>query len=168
MDNQQIFLPIKFNLTWWKDSDIRKMLIDTYFTEECIYPDDELMVKKLQNKADQLYDYYNKLHELVGLAETFDNPLYNYDKFSEGNGTTNGSGDVINAEFPMDSNQEKNVKHDKGTNDSKYQNFLHEYGNIGVQTLGDIYKSTADMYEREYTLKKQYIHEFTRLFMLSV
>ena len=168
MDNQQIFLNLQCNLKWFKDSDIKKMLVNRYLTEECAYPDDRLMAVKLQNKADQLSEYYNKLYDLIGLSEEVNNPLYNYDRYEEWKENSNGNSDNMYSEFPMDTNKEKNVNHNKGNTQGDLDHKGHIYGNIGVQTLGDIEKSTQEMYERLYQLKSQYIEEYTDFFMLNI
>lgn len=153
MNNPQILAPIEFKLSWWKDSEIREMMTNTYLTEECAYPDDRLMVAKIQNKANQLSEYYNKLYHLKDLAEEVTNPLYNYDRFEDTTDDGKSNSDSMNSEFPMDSDREKNVNHIVQGNTAGNVRHSHIYGNIGVQTLGDIEKSTREMYERLYELK---------------
>lgn len=169
MNNQQIFLPIDFKLDWFSNAEIKEMMKARYLTEEMAFPSREIMVIKLQNKANELSELYNKLFYLKGLSESVtENPLWNYDRFEDWKENSNGNSDALYSEFPMDTNGEKNVNHTKGNTKGDLDHKGHIYGNIGVQTLGDIEQATEEMYKRVYQLKAQYVEEFKDFFMLNI
>lgn len=168
MNHQAIMLPIEFGLDWWKDSDIRKEMLHYYFTQEMTWPDEELMVIKLQNKANLIAEKYNKLFSLIGLSEEFSNPLENYDRFEDWTDDGKSSSDQMYSEFPMDKGIKKNVNQTETGINSGNVHHGHIHGNIGVMTLGESEKQTEQMYERLYMLKQRYIKEFDNLFMITM
>lgn len=162
-NNSECLINLQFGLKFASDTEIREMLLGMYYTEELVYDYLGLQSYKMQNLANRLKEYYNKLYDLRVSSEKYD-PLANFDKTSVI--TEKIKGDTETAQFPMNTTAKKNVT--SGASDSVREYNERTYGNIGVQTLGDIAKSTRnDLYDL-YKLKEQYCKEFSNLFMITL
>lgn len=178
-DYPAMFLPLNFHLTFCEDSEMQNLMKRHFYFEQPVYPDVDSQLIALQARADELFEYYNKLAYMRGLSEEL-NPLYNYDRTTEitekTDGKTENAADNENKyyEYPMNTGTKKqvNMNNGKSTGTAKSDNTRvmkdHTYGNIGVQTLGDIVESTADKVYTLYLLKQRYIKAFDDLFMITL
>lgn len=176
MNHQSIFLPIKFHLDWISDTEMRELMLNYYLTQDMAYPDEALMVIKLQNKANLIAEYWNKLYKLKTIEYK---PLENYDRYEdiEDNGTTSGtsnSNSESNAyEFPMESPLKKQTaaSDGKGTANSSAtaQNTrkAHIHGNIGVTTSQQMLESEINLQKQLSMLKELYIKQYDSLFFIN-
>ena len=176
MNHQDIFLPIKFHLDWMSDTEIRELMLNYYLTQDMAYPDEALMVIKLQNKANLIAEYWNKLYTLKTIEYK---PLENYDRYEdiEDNGTTSGtsnSNSESNAyEFPMESPLKKQTAASDGkgsaNSSATAQNTrkAHIHGNIGVTTSQQMLESEINLQKQLSMLKELYIKQYDSLFFIN-
>lgn len=179
MEQEQIFLNLKFNLTFATDTEMRDLMRRHFYFQQLVYADPDAEILALQSRADEISDYYNKLAYMRGLSEEI-NPLYNYDRTTEitetntGENVTSGENDTLYSEFPMNTPSKKNVNDTvnksatTGKSDTARNYKEHTFGNIGVQTLGDIVESSENKVYTLYLLKQRFIMEFDDLFMLTI
>ena len=175
MNHQSIFLPIEFHLDWISDTEMRELMLNYYLTQDMAYPDEKLMVIKLQNKANLIAEYWNKIYTLRTIEYK---PIENYDRYEdiEDNGTTSGtsnSNSESNAyEFPMETPLKKQTaaSDGKGTANSSAtaQNTrkAHIHGNIGVTTSQQMLESEIELQKQLSMLKQLYIRAYDDLFMI--
>ena len=52
INHQSIFLPLTFGLNWVSDSEMRALMKTFYLTQDMAFPNEEMMVAQMQNKAD--------------------------------------------------------------------------------------------------------------------
>lgn len=176
MNHQSIFTPIKFNLKWVSDTEMRELMLNYYLTQDMAYPDEALMVIKLQNKANLIAEYWNKLYTLKTIEYQ---PIENYDRYEDivDNGTTSGtsnSNSESNAyEFPMEDPLKKQTaaSDGKGTANSSAtaQNTrkAHIHGNIGVTTSQQMLESEINLQKQLSMLKQLYIKQYDSLFFIN-
>lgn len=176
MNHQSIFLPIKFHLDWISDTEMRELMLNYYLTQDMAYPDEALMVIKLQNKANLIAEYWNKLYKLKTIEYK---PLENYDRYEdiEDNGTTSGtsnSNSESNAyEFPMEAPLKKQTaaSDGKGTANSsataQSTRKAHIHGNIGVTTSQQMLESEINLQKQLSMLKELYIKQYDSLFFIN-
>ena len=177
MNHQSIFLPIKFHLDWISDTEMRELMLNYYLTQDMAYPDEALMVIKLQNKANLLAEYWNKLYKLKTIEYK---PLENYDRYEEieDNGTTSGtsnSNSESNAyEFPMEAPLKKQTaaSDGKGTANSsataQSTRKAHIHGNICVTTSQQMLESEINLQKQLSMLKQLYIKQYDSLFFINL
>lgn len=174
MNHQSIFLPIKFHLDWMPDKEVRKLMLNYYLTQDMAYPDEALMAIKLQNKADLIAEYWNKVYKLKMIEYQ---PTENYDRYEDivdsgsTSGTSNSNSESNAYEFPMEAPLKKQVaaSDGKGTASSSAtaQNTrkAHIHGNIGVSSQ-QMLESEIDLQKQLSMLKQLYIKEYEDLFMI--
>ena len=177
LNHQAIFLPIKFNLTWATDSEIRELMLNYYYTQDMVYPNENLMVLKLQNKADLISDYWNKIAELKKIEY---DPIENYNRYEEStdnninNSTTKNDTNSNAFEYPMQQVDKKPVSTADGTNNTKYdstndnKHSAHIHGNIGVTTTQQMMQSEFQIQALFTRMKEAYIKEYENLFMVVI
>lgn len=179
MNKPEIFLNVKFGLTWMTDTEARKELKNHFLTEECVYPDIELMALKLQEYADHSRDYLNRLYELQMRNKEY-NPVENYDRYEEwtdhstqsSTSHSDSQGDTF--QFPMNTTAKKQVGNQidsmtgtsSGTGDGTHNGHIH--GNIGVTTGAQMIQGEADVAQLIYKLKDEFCKQFDDLFMITI
>lgn len=177
INHQSIFLPIKFGLNWVEDTQMRDLMLNYYLTQDMAYPDESLMVVKLQNKANLISEYWNKLYNLKSIEYQ---PIENYDRYEDiqetGNskGQSNSSGTSLYSEFPMESPLKKSVNNtDSNTKANSEANTngtrkAHIHGNIGVTTSQQMLESEINLQKQLSMLKQLYIKEYEDLFFINL
>lgn len=175
MNHQSIFLPIKFHLDWMPDTEVRKLMLNYYLTQDMAYPDEELMVIKLQNKANLIAEYWNKIYTLKTIEYQ---PIENYDRYEdiEDNGTTSGTSNSNSNsnsyEYPMEAAAKKPVASSDGNGTAnssataKNVRKAHIHGNIGVTTSQQMLESEINLQKQLSMLKELYVKEYNDLFMI--
>ena len=175
INHQSIFLPIKFNLNWMSDTEVRELLLNYYLTQDMAYPDESLMVIKLQNKANLISEYWNKLYSLKSIEYA---PIENYDRYEDitetglSKGKSNSSGTSLYSEFPMESPLKKSVNNTDNNSSANSeantdtQRKAHIHGNIGVTTSQQMLESEIELQKQLSMLKQLYIKEYNDLFMI--
>lgn len=174
MNHQSILLPIKFNLTWFGDKEIKQLMLDYYLTQDMAFPDEALMTKKIQNKADLIGDFWNKIYELTKIQY---DPIENYDRYEDiediGSSSAKSSttSDTNAFEYPMQAAEKKQIANSNGTgtgssnatNTNRRKAHLH--GNIGVTTSQQMLESEIELQKELSLLKQHYIEQFESFFM---
>ena len=158
------------------DTEVRELMLNYYLTQDMAYPDEELMVIKLQNKADLISEYWNKIYKLTTIEYQ---PIENYDRYEdiEDNGTTSGtsnSNSESNAyEFPMEAPLKKQVASSDGNGTAnssataKNVRKAHIHGNIGVTTSQQMLESEINLQKQLSMLKELYIKQYDSLFFIN-
>lgn len=177
INHQSIFLPIKFNLNWVEDTQMRELMLNYYLTQDMAYPDESLMVLKLQNKANLISEYWNKLYNLKSINYE---PIENYDRYEDiqetgiSKGKSSNSGTSLYSEFPMESPLKKSVNNtdsnssadsEANTNGTRK---AHIHGNIGVTTSQQMLESEINLQKQLSMLKQLYIKEYEDLFFINL
>lgn len=177
INHQSIFLPIEFKLDWVKDTELRDLMLNYYLTQDMAYPSEELMVLKLQNKANLISEYWNKLYTLKSIEYE---PIENYDRYEDitetGNskGQSSSSGTSLYSEFPMESPLKKSVNNtDSNSSANSEANTngtrkAHIHGNIGVTTSQQMLESEINLQKQLSMLKQLYIKEYEDLFIINL
>lgn len=177
INHQSIFLPIKFGLDWVEDTQMRDLMLNYYLTQDMAYPDESLMVLKIQNKANLISEYWNKLYNLKSIEYQ---PIENYDRYEDiqetGNskGQSNSSGTSLYSEFPMESPLKKSVNNtDNNSSANSEANTngtrkAHIHGNIGVTTSQQMLESEINLQKQLSMLKQLYIKEYEDLFFINL
>lgn len=175
MNHQSIFLPIKFKLDWISDTEVRELLLNYYLTQDMAYPDESLMVIKLQNKADLISEYWNKVYKLTTIEYQ---PIENYDRYEDiedngsTSGTSNSNSNSNSYEYPMESPLKKPVASSDGNGTanssatSQNTRKAHIHGNIGVTTSQQMLESEINLQKQLSMLKELYVKEYNDLFMI--
>lgn len=177
INHQSIFLPIKFGLDWVEDTQMRELMLNYYLTQDMAYPDESLMVLKLQNKANLISEYWNKLYTLRSIEYQ---PIENYDRYEDitetgkSKGQSSSNGNSLYSEFPMESPLKKSVN-DTDSNSSANseantdtQRKAHIHGNIGVTTSQQMLESEINLQKQLSMLKQLYIKEYEDLFFINL
>lgn len=177
INHQSIFLPIKFNLNWVEDTQMRELMLNYYLTQDMAYPDESLMVLKLQNKANLISEYWNKLYTLKQVEYQ---PIENYDRYEDitetgkSNGSSKSSGTSLYSEFPMESPLKKSVNNTDSNSSANSeantdtQRRAHIHGNIGVTTSQQMLESEINLQKQLSMLKQLYIKEYEDLFFINL
>lgn len=177
MNHQSIFQPIKFGLDWVDDTELRELMLNYYLTQDMAYPDESLMVLKLQNKANLISEYWNKLYTLRSIEYQ---PIENYDRYEDitetgkSNGKSNSSGTSLYSEFPMESPLKKSVNNTDSNSSANSeantdtQRKAHIHGNIGVTTSQQMLESEINLQKQLSMLKQLYIKEYEDLFFINL
>ena len=175
MNHQSIFLPIKFHLDWISDTEMRELMLNDYLTQDMAYPDEALMVIKLQNKANLIAEYWNKVYKLKTIEYK---PIENYDRYEdiEAHRSTSGtrySNSESNAyEFPMESPLKKQTAASDGKGSANSSataqstRKAHIHGNIGITTSQQMLESEMELQKQLSMLKQLYIRAYDDLFMI--
>lgn len=177
INHQSIFLPIKFNLDWVEDTQMRDLMLNYYLTQDMAYPDESLMVVKLQNKANLISEYWNKLYNLKSIEYQ---PIENYDRYEDitetgkSKGKSSNSGTSLYSEFPMESPLKKSVNNTDSNSSANSeantdsQRKAHIHGNIGVTTSQQMLESEINLQKQLSMLKQLYIKEYEDLFFINL
>ena len=177
INHQSIFLPIKFNLDWVEDTQMRDLMLNYYLTQDMAYPDESLMVLKLQNKANLISEYWNKLYNLKSIEYQ---PIENYDRYEDiqelgkSKGQSSNSGTSLYSEFPMESPLKKSVNNTDSNSSANSeantdtQRKAHIHGNIGVTTSQQMLESEINLQKQLSMLKQLYIKEYEDLFFINL
>lgn len=175
MNHQSIFLPIQFHLDWISDTEVRELLLNYYLTQDMAYPDESLMVIKLQNKANLISEYWNKVYKLTTIEYQ---PIENYDRYEDiedngsTSGTSNSNSNSNSYEYPMESPLKKQVASSDGNGTAnssataKNVRKAHIHGNIGVTTSQQMLESEINLQKQLSMLKELYVKEYNDLFMI--
>lgn len=177
INHQSIFLPIKFGLDWVEDTQMRELMLNYYITQDMAYPDESLMVLKLQNKANLISEYWNKLYSLKSIKYQ---PIENYDRYEDitetgkSNGSSKSSGTSLYSEFPMESPLKKSVNNTDSNSSANSEantdttHKAHIHGNIGVTTSQQMLESEINLQKQLSMLKQLYIKEYEDLFIINL
>lgn len=177
INHQSIFLPIKFGLDWVEDTQMRELMLNYYLTQDMAYPDESLMVLKLQNKANLISEYWNKLYTLRSIEYQ---PIENYDRYEDitetgkSKGQSSNSGNSLYSEFPMESPLKKSVNNTDSNSSANSeantdtQRKAHIHGNIGVTTSQQMLESEINLQKQLSMLKQLYIKEYEDLFFINL
>lgn len=177
INHQSIFLPIKFGLNWVEDTQMRDLMLNYYLTQDMAYPDESLMVLKIQNKANLISEYWNKLYKLRSIEYQ---PIENYDRYEDiqetglSKGQSSNSGTSLYSEFPMESPLKKSVNNtDSNSSANSEANTdttrkAHIHGNIGVTTSQQMLESEINLQKQLSMLKQLYIKEYEDLFFINL
>lgn len=177
INHQSVFLPIKFGLNWVEDTQMRDLMLNYYLTQDMAYPDESLMVLKIQNKANLISEYWNKIYKLKTIEYQ---PLENYDRYEDiketglSKGQSSNSGTSLYSEFPMESPLKKSVNNtDSNSSANSEANTdttrkAHIHGNIGVTTSQQMLESEINLQKQLSMLKQLYIKEYEDLFFINL
>lgn len=177
INHQSIFLPIKFGLDWVEDTQMRELMLNYYLTQDMAYPDEALMVLKIQNKANLISEYWNKLYTLRSIEYQ---PIENYDRYEDitetgkSKGQSSNSGNSLYSEFPMESPLKKSVNNTDSNSSANSeantdtQRKAHIHGNIGVTTSQQMLESEINLQKQLSMLKQLYIKEYEDLFFINL
>lgn len=177
INHQSIFLPIKFGLDWVEDTQMRELMLNYYITQDMAYPDESLMVLKLQNKANLISEYWNKMYSLKSIEYQ---PIENYDRYEDitetgkSNGSSKSSGTSLYSEFPMESPLKKSVNNTDSNSSANSEantdttHKAHIHGNIGVTTSQQMLESEINLQKQLSMLKQLYIKEYEDLFIINL
>lgn len=177
INHQSIFLPIKFGLDWVEDTQMRELMLNYYLTQDMAYPNESLMVLKLQNKANLISEYWNKLYKLRSIKYQ---PIENYDRYEDitetglSKGKSSNSGTSLYSEFPMESPLKKSVNNTDSNSSANSeantdtQRKAHIHGNIGVTTSQQMLESEINLQKQLSMLKQLYIKEYEDLFFINL
>lgn len=177
INHQSIFLPIKFNLNWVEDTQMRELMLNYYLTQDMAYPDESLMVLKIQNKANLISEYWNKMYSLKSIEYQ---PIENYDRYEDitetgkSKGKSSNSGTSLYSEFPMESPLKKSVNNTDSNSSANSeantdtQRKAHIHGNIGVTTSQQMLESEINLQKQLSMLKQLYIKEYEDLFIINL
>lgn len=177
INHQSIFLPIKFGLNWVEDTQMRDLMLNYYLTQDMAYPDESLMVLKIQNKANLISEYWNKMYSLKSIEYQ---PIENYDRYEDiqetglSKGQSSNSGTSLYSEFPMESPLKKSVNNtDSNSSANSEANTdttrkAHIHGNIGVTTSQQMLESEINLQKQLSMLKQLYIKEYEDLFFINL
>lgn len=177
INHQSIFLPIKFGLDWVEDTQMRELMLNYYITQDMAYPDESLMVLKLQNKANLISEYWNKMYSLKSIEYQ---PIENYDRYEDitetgkSNGSSKSSGTSLYSEFPMESPLKKSVNNTDNNSSANSEantdttHKAHIHGNIGVTTSQQMLESEINLQKQLSMLKQLYIKEYEYLFIINL
>lgn len=177
INHQSIFLPIKFGLNWVEDTQMRELMLNYYLTQDMAYPDESLMVLKLQNKANLISEYWNKLYTLRSIEYQ---PIENYDRYEDitetgkSKGQSSSNGNSLYSEFPMESPLKKSVNNTDSNSSANSeantdtQRKAHIHGNIGVTTSQQMLESEINLQKQLSMFKQLYIKEYEDLFFINL
>lgn len=177
INHQSIFLPIKFGLDWVEDTQMRELMLNYYITQDMAYPDESLMVLKLQNKANLISEYWNKMYSLKSIEYQ---PIENYDRYEDitetgkSKGQSSNSGTSLYSEFPMESPLKKSVNNTDSNSSANSEantdttHKAHIHGNIGVTTSQQMLESEINLQKQLSMLKQLYIKEYEDLFFINL
>lgn len=177
INHQSIFMPIKFGLDWVEDTQMRELMLNYYLTQDMAYPDESLMVLKLQNKANLISEYWNKLYTLRSIEYQ---PIENYDRYEDitetgkSKGQSSSNGNSLYSEFPMESPLKKSVNNTDSNSSANSeantdtQRKAHIHGNIGVTTSQQMLESEINLQKQLSMLKQLYIKEYEDLFFINL
>lgn len=172
----QILLNFHPKVDFASEQDIRDAIRKRYYFEELIYHDTWAMTEALQNRADLIADYYNKLFKTT-LYEY--DPTGNVDLLEDHNETNSGTGSVnsnvhtLSNEFPMGEpiNTPRPVQSSSNGSDSfSNTNANRNYKNkkSGLNGL----KTKQELIEEErriiLSILPKYVEEFTNLFLVTI
>ena len=166
INHQSIFLPLTFGLNWVSDSEMRSLMKTFYLTQDMAFPNEEMMVAQMQNKADLIADFWNKMGELTKIKYE---PIENYDSTA---GSSSSSSESNAFEYPMEAPLKKQVASSDGSGSasssakSDRKHTAHIHGNIGVTTSQQMLESEIELQRQLSRLKELYIKEFNEFFML--
>ena len=175
INHQSIFLPLTFGLNWVSDSEMRALMKNFYLTQDMAFPNEEMMVAQMQNKADLIADFWNKIGELAKIKYE---PIENYDRYEDSldNDSTSGSSSSSSEsnafEYPMEAPLKKQVASSDGNGSasssakSDRKHTAHIHGNIGVTTSQQMLESEIELRRQLSRLKELYIKEYNEFFML--
>lgn len=177
-NKQEIFLNLKFGLTWISDAEMRKHLKTCYYFQECAYPDVDAMQLVLQHIADDNRDYYNKLYETtkyeydpIANVDADESWTETRDGTSSANSTSGGQGDSY--EFPMNTTAQKQVGKSTSQASASGNTQANEVvvhttrrkGNIGVTMTQQLIQAERDIILK---LEDMYAKEFSHYFMITI
>lgn len=189
INHQECLLNFRARLTFCRDDEIKKSMLNRYGMSEILWNPD-LQSVRLQAKADQIRAYFEELYKTT----TFDyNPIDNYDRTEtyeskehvdesvseNGTGTVNSGNTAESYQYPMQSTQPRpvtrqvdtanqsssdsaNTKRDLGK-DHDYK--LRARGNIGVVTTQSMIKQERDII---INIIDDYVKSFGILFRYSL
>lgn len=175
INHQSIFLPLTFGLNWVSDSEMRALMKTFYLTQDMAFPNEEMMVAQMQNKADLIADFWNKMGELTKIKYE---QIENYDRYEDSldNDSTSGSSSSSSEsnafEYPMEAPLKKQVASSDGNGSasssakSDRKHVAHIHGNIGVTTSQQMLESEIELRQQLSRLKELYIKEYNEFFML--
>lgn len=176
-NQQQILLNFHPQTDFATEQEIRDAILRRYYFEELAYKSTWAMTQALQNIADHVQEYYNKLYKTTLLEY---DPIEDVDikeKFHEdatGTGSANSSVQTQNNEFPMGEeagvsrpvSTSENGSQSYSNTDAKRDNELHRHG------LNGRTRSRQELIEQErriiLPILQKYVEEFNDLFMITI
>lgn len=172
----QILLNFHPKTDFATEVEIRDAIKKRYYFEELCYHDTWAMTEALQNRADLIAEYYNKLYKTT-LFEY--DPLANvgitedHDETNSGTGSTNSNVNTLSNEFPMGEpiNTPRPVgSSTNGSNSFSNTNANRNYKNKKTGSNG--MRTRQELIEQErniiISILPKYVEEFTNLFVIKI
>lgn len=121
-NNQEIFVGLKFNLSFITDKEARDKMLKFYWNWSMVYPDKNFMNVQLQNWIDMSRDYWEdmartykyKYDPLVNIDIT-ETRTYTKDNKANSSSTSTNNGTSTYSEVPYDKSFEKERNQNKQT-----------------------------------------------------
>lgn len=181
-NNQEIFVGLKFNLSFITDKEARDKMLKFYWNWSMVYPDKNFMNVQLQNWIDMSRDYWESMAKTykykydplvnIDLTET---RTYTKDNKANSNSTSTNSGTSTYSEVPYDKDFEKERNQNKqtGTATGKSDGTANEIftetstkkGDASLRSIPEFIKIERSVLD---SLITNYIYYFKDFFYLDI
>lgn len=181
-NNQEIFVGLKFNLSFITDKDARDKMLKFYWNWSMVYPDKNFMNVQLQNWIDMSRDYWEDMARTykyeydplvnIDLTET---RTYTKDNKANSNSTSTNNGTSTYSEVPYDKNFEKERNQSKqqatatgksdGTANEIFTETSTKKGDASLRSIPEFIKIERSVLD---SLITNYIYYFKDFFYLDI
>lgn len=181
-NNQEIFVGLKFNLSFISDKDARDKMLKFYWNWSMVYPDKNFMNIQLQNWIDMSRDYWEDMARTykyeydplvnIDLTET---RTYTKDNKANSNSTSTNNGTSTYSEVPYDKNFEKERNQSKqqatasgnsnGTANEVFTEITNKKGDASLRSIPEFIKIERSVLD---SLITNYIYYFKDFFYLDI
>lgn len=181
-NNQEIFVGLKFNLSFMTDKEARDKMLKFYWNWSMVYPDKNFMNVQLQNWIDMSRDYWEDMARTykyeydplinIDLTET---RTYTKDNKANSNSTSTNNGTSTYSEVPYDKNFEKERNQSKqqasatgksdGTANEVFTETSTKKGDASLRSIPEFIKIERSVLD---SLITNYIYYFKDFFYLDI
>lgn len=181
-NNQEIFVGLKFNLSFITDKDARDKMLKFYWNWSMVYPDKNFMNVQLQNWIDMSRDYWEDMARTykyeydplvnIDLTET---RTYTKDNKANSSSTSTNNGTSTYSEVPYDKDFEKERNQNKqtgtatgksdGTANEIYTETSTKKGDASLRSIPEFIKIERSILD---SLITNYISYFKDFFYLDI
>lgn len=181
-NNQEIFVGLKFNLSFITDKEARDKMLKFYWNWSMVYPDKNFMNVQLQNWIDMSRDYWEDMARTykyeydplvnIDLTET---RTYTKDNKANSSSTSTNNGTSTYSEVPYDKNFEKERNQNKqtgtatgksdGTANEIYTETSTKKGDASLRSIPEFIKIERSILD---SLITNYISYFKDFFYLDI
>ena len=181
-NNQEIFVGLKFNLSFITDKEARDKMLKFYWNWSMVYPDKNFMNVQLQNWIDMSRDYWEdmartykyKYDPLVNIDIT-ETRTYTKDNKANSSSTSTNNGTSTYSEVPYDKDFEKERNQNKqtgtatgksdGTANEIYTETSTKKGDASLRSIPEFIKIERSILD---SLITNYISYFKDFFYLDI